>query len=307
MKNSNWLTASISGAVRGRAGDVADLSGLRKDAQAGVGCADRGSRLSVRRGRRFRGKLVRDVQQSWAERELPCRSTPFMSRQTREVEQPMKDEEPERGTTRMEGFSDAFFAIVITLLVLELAPPELPQEASQFVLGRDLVELWPSALAFVVSFVNVFIIWVAHHELMRITTHADTRFLYLNGGLLFGVALAPFSTALVAEHSLGPGANLSAAIYTGVFLWVALFLNLLWRYLATHPDRLLPTVGPRDRKRISRTYGATFVLYAAAFALSFWFPLWSVGGTLALAVFFAVIDRLSGFASEDIADNEPAQ
>ncbi|MBC7768536.1 MAG: DUF1211 domain-containing protein [Phycisphaerales bacterium] len=217
----------------------------------------------------------------------------------------MSEPELDRGTTRMEAFSDGFFAIVITLLVLELRPPDLPEEASSFLLERHLLELWPHAVAFLISFVNIFIMWVTHHELMRITTRADTRFLYLNGGLLFGVALAPFSTALVAEHALGPGASVAAAVYAGVFLWVALFLNLLWRYLAAHPDRLLSTVTPHDRRRISRTYGVTLGLYVAAFVLSFWLPLASIAVTLALAVFFAVIDRLSGFASEDIADNEP--
>jgi len=217
----------------------------------------------------------------------------------------MSDPELDRGTTRMEAFSDGFFAIVITLLVLELRPPELPEEASRFVLGGRLLELWPHAIAFLISFVNIFIIWVTHHELMRITTRADTRFLYLNGGLLLGVALAPFSTALVAEHALGPGASLAAGFYTGVFVWVAMFLNLLWGYLSENPNRLLPSVTPRDRRRIARTYRVALALYVAAFALSFWLPLFGIAITVALAVFFAFIDRLSGFASEDIADNEP--
>jgi uncharacterized membrane protein len=217
----------------------------------------------------------------------------------------MSETDPDRGTTRMEAFSDAFFAIVITLLVLELRPPELPEEATSFLLWQHLAALWPNVAAYLISFVNVFIMWVTHHELMRITTRADTQFLYLNGGLLLGVGVAPFSTALAAEHVPGPGAMTAALIYTGVFLWVAGFFSLLWRYLAAHPERLLPQVTKRDRQRISRTHAATLTLYAAAFVLCFWLPLAGIGVTLALAVFFAAIDRLSGFASEDIADEEP--
>jgi uncharacterized membrane protein len=211
--------------------------------------------------------------------------------------------EIDRGTHRIEGFSDGFFAIVITLLVLDLRPPALPEETTSFMLEVALRALWPEAAAFTISFVNIYILWVAHHELIRITTRADTRFLYLNGGVLFGVALLPFATAMLSEHIQGPGARYAAAIYTGAFLWIACFYNLVWRYVATHPDRLLPTVTRHDRGRISRTYVGTLALYAVAFAISWILPMASVAITLALAVFFAVADRLSGFASEDIAND----
>ncbi len=209
-----------------------------------------------------------------------------------------------RGTHRIEGFSDGFFAIVITLLVLDLRPPELPDEASDFLLGRALFGLWPAAAAFAVSFINIYILWVAHHELIRITTRANTGFLYLNGCLLFGIGLMPFATALLAAHIVGLGAQVAATIYTAVLLWVAAFYNLLWCYLSTHPERLLPTVTRRDRQRISRTYIVTLALYAIAFGVSWFFPLASVLITVALAVFSAVIDRLTGFASEDVAEED---
>jgi uncharacterized membrane protein len=212
--------------------------------------------------------------------------------------------EPARGTHRIEGFSDGFFAIVITLLVLDLRPPELPDPPTDFLLGRAVLELWPAAAAFAVSFINIYILWVAHHELIRITTRANTRFLYLNGCLLFGIGLMPFATALLAAHIVGPGGQIAATLYTAVLLWVAAFYNLLWRYLSSHPDRLLSTVTRRDRRRISRTYAVTLALYALAFGVSWFLPLASVLITVALAIFSAVIDRLTGFASEDIAEED---
>jgi uncharacterized membrane protein len=215
-------------------------------------------------------------------------------------------ETPARGTHRIEAFSDGFFAIVITLLVLDIRVPELPDDTGEFSLIAALRELWPTAAAFTVSFINIYILWVAHHELMRITTRANTLFLYLNGGLLFGIALMPFSTALLAGHILGPAASVASALYTGCLLWVAAFYNLLWRFLCRHPGRLLPVVTRRDRQRISRTYAVTLLLYALAFALSWFMPLPSILITVALAVFFAVIDRLSGFASEDVAESDAA-
>ncbi len=207
----------------------------------------------------------------------------------------------ERDTHRVEGFSDGFFAIVITLLVLDFRLPE-ESDAS---LAVQLGALWPVAIAYLVSFLNIYILWVSHHELMRIAVRADTSFLYLNGLLLLGIAVMPFSTSLLADHITGADAKVAAAVFTGVLAWAALWLNLLWRYLAAHPTRLRPSVVRRDRKRISRTYSVTLLLYLAAFGLAWVLPHVSVAITSALAVFFAVADRLSGFASEDVANEEP--
>jgi uncharacterized membrane protein len=216
------------------------------------------------------------------------------------VNQPSKTKQPLPDTHRIEGFSDGFFAIVITLLVLDLRPPEQARGSA----AEMLIDLWPVAAAYIVSFVNIYILWVSHHELMRIASRADTSFLYLNGALLLGVGVMPFATAFLADFLRGDSLRAAATLYTGVFLWIALFFNLLWRYLAAKPQRLVKTVTARDRKRISRTQLVTLGLYIFAFALSWAAPLAGVGITLVLAVFFAVVDRLSGFASEDVANTE---
>lgn len=211
---------------------------------------------------------------------------------------PVKVEAPKPDTHRLEGFSDGFFAVVITLLVLDLRLPDNNHPSA----ATTLLDLWPVAAAYLVSFVNLYILWVSHHELMRIASGPRTSFLYLNGGLLLGIGIMPFATAFLADHLGGENLRVAAMLYTGVFLWVALFFNLLWRYLNAKPSRLLETVTPHDRKRISRTQLVTLALYVGAFALSWFAPLAAIGITLVLAVFFAVADRLSGFASEDVAN-----
>lgn len=203
-------------------------------------------------------------------------------------------------THRIEGFSDGFFAVVITLLVLDLRPPEEQGNSA----ASSLWDLWPVAAAYLVSFINIYILWVSHHELMRIAARPQTGFLYLNGGLLLGIGIMPFATAFLADHLGGEDLRVAAVLYTGVFLWVALFFNLLWRYLNAKPSRMLETVTPHDRRRISRTQLVTLALYVGAFGLSWLSPHAGVGITVVLAVFFAVADRLSGFASEDIANKE---
>jgi uncharacterized membrane protein len=211
-----------------------------------------------------------------------------------------KDPVSKPDTHRLEGFSDGFFAVVITLLVLDLrAPDDDSRSATQ-----SLIELWPVAAAYLESFINIYILWVSHHELMRITSQPRTGFLYLNGGLLLGIGIMPFATAFLADHMRGEELRIAATLYTGVFLWVALFFNLLWRYLTAKRDRLLETVSASDSQRISRTQLVTLILYVGAFALSWFSPLAGVGITLVLAIFFAVADRLSGFASEDVANAE---
>lgn len=208
-------------------------------------------------------------------------------------------------TARIGGFSDGLFAIVITLLVLDIRPPEVDADAPEWRLTAALADLWPEAGAYLISFVNIYIMWVIHHELVRIACRTDTRFLYLNGGLLMGVALIPFSTALLSSHVGGPGAQTAAVIYTANLWWTAAFYNLLWRYLAVEPDRVVDTVTARDRRRISRTYAGALLLYTLAVAVAVFAPLAGVAMTLALGLFFAVIDRLSGFASEDVAEEDP--
>lgn len=219
------------------------------------------------------------------------------------AEDPSPNPKADSGTYRVEGFSDAFFAIVITLLILDLQPPRLADEQPA-PLATGLVDIWSAGAAYAISFVNIYILWVAHHELMRITTRPDTQFLYLNGALLLGIGVMPFSTAVLAEHILAHDASLAAGMYTGALLWVALFYNLIWRYLTSKPDRLVSTVKRPDRRRITRTYAITLALYVLAFAISWIWPMPSVAITLALAIFFAVADRLSGFASEDIANED---
>ena len=207
----------------------------------------------------------------------------------------------ERGTHRIEGFSDGYFAIVITLLAIELRIP--PEEDARLLAA--LRDLWPVGLSYLVAFVNIYILWVSHHELMRLVRRADTKFLYMNGALLLGVAVIPFGASLVSEFLETDDGRLAVALFTGALLWVAMWFNLIWFYLATHPDLLLLRIKRGDRRRIVRTYLVTLALYGCAFVLSWVAPFVSLLIALGLAIFFAVADRLSGFASEDLASDDP--
>ena len=165
--------------------------------------------------------------------------------------------EPESGselpdTRRTEAFSDAVFAIVITLLVLDLASPGYrPGD-----LGTALTRQWPSYLAFAVSFVYVGVIWLSHHALFRRIRRLDLGLSWINLGVLLGAVIIPFPTAVIASaFATGNGNDERAAVV--LYAFAAAFMSGTWLaafgYLSHHP-RLLErgTTAGYARKQLAR-------------------------------------------------------
>jgi uncharacterized membrane protein len=119
---------------------------------------------------------------------------------------------------RLEAFSDGVFAVAITLLALNfvIAGPG----TGHLALIRQLRDLWPNFLAYLVSFFMIGIIWVNHHVLLRAIKTVDRTLLFLNLVLLLFVVLIPFATATVAQYRLAGNWNgqVSMALYAAVFL-----------------------------------------------------------------------------------------
>ena len=95
---------------------------------------------------------------------------------------------------RLAAFSDAIFAVIITIMVLDLRPPTQPSLAA-------LLPLWPAALSYAVSLL-IAIIRVNHHHLLRFTESPTPRMIWVNFAHLFMVSLILFSTAWVADTKL---------------------------------------------------------------------------------------------------------
>src|SRR5262249_53574333 len=132
------------------------------------------------------------------------------------------------------------------------------------------------------------IMWVNHHRLFQHIKRTDNPFLMLNGLLLMGVTIVPFPTGLVAEYLHHREARAAAAVYSGCFVVIAIFFNVLWRY-ASHRGRLLgKNYNPHVVNGITRQYSFGPVMYAVAFAAAFISVTASVGICLGLACFFAV-------------------
>jgi len=151
-------------------------------------------------------------------------------------------------TTRLEAFSDGVFAIAITLLVLELRVPGGSENAE---LWAGLRALWPSYLAFVLSFFVILLMWVNHHELLRLLQAVDYPLLFANGFVLLMVTFVPFPTAVLAQHLVTPAARAAVGFYCGTFIVVGISWALLFRVMVGR-GLIAPDVDAATIARIGR-------------------------------------------------------
>jgi uncharacterized membrane protein len=195
-------------------------------------------------------------------------------------------------TARLEAFSDSVFAIAVTLLVLDL---KVPHDLSGPELRRALVAQWPSYAAFLVSFATIGIMWLHHHRLFTLIHRVDHTLLMLNGLLLLTVTVVPFPTALVSAYLGRPGQRISALVYSGCFVVIAVAFNALWRYAASparQPPLLRIPVDSPEVRAIHAAYRFGPFWYLAAVALSFWHPTVALAVCGLLALFFALPPKL---------------
>ncbi|MGW5646082.1 TMEM175 family protein [Saccharopolyspora sp. NPDC003752] len=166
----------------------------------------------------------------------------------------------ELSTNRLELFSDAVFAISITLLILELNPPE-PSEH----LAGDLAALWPSYLSYVISFLLIGQVWLNHHTMFRFINRVDRLLLLFNLFLLLDVVFLPFATAVLAQAiTADHGDRTATVLYGGVLAFGGVMFNAIWAY-AAHRHRLLgPGITPEEARRMGRRFRVGPILYFVA-------------------------------------------
>jgi uncharacterized membrane protein len=174
----------------------------------------------------------------------------------------------EKDTARVEAFSDGVFAIALTLLILEIRVPHLGDDASNAQLGNALLHLWPSYLAFLLSFGVVLTMWINHHEFMRLVQRADARFLFANGFLLLIVTFVPFPTALLAEYIGTNAANAATAFYCGTFLVANIAFNTLLYSVAHNRRLVLHEMTDTVLLKIRKSYQLAFLVYLLSFVVA---------------------------------------
>jgi uncharacterized membrane protein len=181
-------------------------------------------------------------------------------------------------TSRLEAFSDGVLAIIITIMVLELRPPE---HQADFAALRSMA---PVAISYVMSFVYVGIYWNNHHHMLHVTERVNGAILWANLHLLFWLSLVPFVTAWMGENHFAPAPT---ATYGAVLLLAAIAYYVLQRAIIAlegERSRLATAIGSDWKGKLSP------VLYLVAIPTALWYPLLSWALYALVAIIWLVPD-----------------
>ncbi|HEX2329684.1 MAG TPA: TMEM175 family protein [Candidatus Angelobacter sp.] len=160
---------------------------------------------------------------------------------------------------RLAAFSDAVFAVIVTIMVLELKAPDDAAFSA-------LVPLWPTAISYGVSYLFIAIIWVNHHYLMRFAGPPGLRLIWINFVHLFMVSLLPFATAWVARTRL---ASSPVVFYAGLFVFIDLAYNVFESEIFAHVNATQLSMHARRvarRRSLIVLVGFTTAMLVAFFA-----------------------------------------
>ncbi len=167
---------------------------------------------------------------------------------------------------RLLVFTDGVFAIIITILVLELKVPDLASGQS---LRESLAEIRPTFVSFVISFLLVGMYWVGHRSSFAQVRYVDRNTIWLNILFLLPVSLVPFAAAVLGEYESEP----TALHLYGLILIAATLLRLaLDSYLYRHQGLLWQQSSKQVRRLARIATAAPLVVYAIAMLVATWLP-----------------------------------
>lgn len=194
----------------------------------------------------------------------------------------MSEESNTRELDRLIFFSDAVFAIVMTLLVLDIRVPDV---ATDEVPGMVL-ELWPKIFSYLLSFLVIGLYWIGHHQTFRYVRSYDRTLLWLNLLFLLSISFIPFPTALLGEY----GELRFSVIFYAVSLALArLLLALVWWYVFSGPIR---TSDELDHG-LAKFHLWRSLAIPAIFVLSIGIAFFSTSAAIASWVLLVVADTLA--------------
>jgi uncharacterized membrane protein len=190
---------------------------------------------------------------------------------------------------RIVNFSDGVFAIVITLLVLDIRVPEIPADLVSQELPSRILDLEPKFLSYVISFLVIAIYWQAHHRVFRPIRSYDSTLLWLNVLFLMAISFLPFPTSLLGEYG---EEQLSVVIYAATAAVASLLLvSISWYAAAEH--RLVSSDLDDEAERIQRVQGlAVPVVFLLSIGISFFSPRAAMYSWLLLSVTDPIIRRV---------------
>jgi uncharacterized membrane protein len=181
-------------------------------------------------------------------------------------------------TSRLEAFSDGVLAVIITIMVLELRPPDGTEL-------RSLFPVLPTVATYALSFVFIGIYWNNHHHMLRASRGIDGRAMWANLHLLFWLSLVPFSTAWLGRN---PSAVGPTVLYGIILLLDAIAYSILQRTLLEVNGRDAPFA---KAVAIDTKGMLSIVFYVAAIGVAFVSPVISDLIFVAVAIMWIVPDR----------------
>jgi uncharacterized membrane protein len=166
---------------------------------------------------------------------------------------------------RLAAYSDAVFAVIVTIMVLELKAPDRAAFSA-------LWPLWPTAISYAVSYLFIAIIWINHHHLMRFAGPPTLGLMWVNFVHLFMVSLLPFATAWIARTRL---ASSPVALYAGLFVCIDIAYNVFERQVLARAEAT--HVPARTRRMARRRSLVVLAIFTTAMLVAFVAPRFGFG------------------------------
>jgi uncharacterized membrane protein len=196
----------------------------------------------------------------------------------------MPEQSSSRELDRLIFFSDAVFAIVMTLLVLDIRVPDVPPDRVQEVPGL-VFELWPKIFSYLLSFIVIGLYWIGHHQTFRYVRSYDRTLLWLNLVFLLSISFIPFPTDLLGEYG---GLRFAVIFYAASLALARLLLALVWWYVVSGPIR---TSDDLDRG-LAHYHFVRSLAIPAIFFLSIGIAFFSPNAAIASWVLLVVVDAV---------------
>jgi len=197
----------------------------------------------------------------------------------------MPERENRNALERLAAFSDGVFAVIITIMVLDIRPPHGVGMAA-------MRPLWPTVASYALSFLFTTVAWVNHRQLLMLAERSTRKLTWSNMGFLFTVSLIPFSTAYMAQERMAP---FTVAIEAFVFLLSTIafvpFEETVLRECRGD------AAGATHEKRALLRNALALVLYAAAIPVSYWSGWVSLGMIVTTCLLYFAPEKLRARAA----------
>jgi len=210
----------------------------------------------------------------------------------------LRQSNDDRGTRRIEAFSDGVIAVAITLLILDVHVPTV-----QTGLLQALLNQWPAYLGYVTSFLVITIFWANHHTMFRHIHQVDYALLLINSLFLMCIAFIPFATALLTKYitSTSPTEQHTAAIVYGATLLLnGILFNTIWWYAVWKRRLVRSDLDAPAAQRITRGYLFGLPFYALSIVLSLLNVELSLAFSILIDLMYGLPIRFLRFGSPDI-------